>query len=313
MNHGRLISRFRVSAAMRPYVLRLRLSGLNFDFGSDANAAMAYTVCINQMTGILGRRRVSVAAANKAIVSTLEAAAYHQLSQIRFDHLRKMENHSLGALDELISGLRALRSAITRLPPRIRGDLNHRMASILEPGIFDTEVLIEVLEALAQSLRKASPKRLAEDAYSIIYQPLPVFKDAKPLPHLTEQSRPLFIDLWESIPDVVRVEVERLMQKAGRTASLSGWLTLLADLLLQERPARKVGAPRSRLQLFVRRVASIWRRLGLRPSLAYNYLLYPGRGGRMESGFQSYCRAALAAFGDFSLISARQVENAKKR
>jgi hypothetical protein len=55
MNHGRLISRFRVSASMRPYVLRLRLSGLNFDCGSDANAAMAYAVCINQMTGILVR------------------------------------------------------------------------------------------------------------------------------------------------------------------------------------------------------------------------------------------------------------------
>ena len=41
MNHGRLISRFRVSASMRPYELRLRLSGLNFDCGSDANAAMA--------------------------------------------------------------------------------------------------------------------------------------------------------------------------------------------------------------------------------------------------------------------------------
>jgi hypothetical protein len=40
---------------MRPYVLRLRLSGLNFDCGSDANAAMAYAVCINQMTGILVR------------------------------------------------------------------------------------------------------------------------------------------------------------------------------------------------------------------------------------------------------------------
>jgi hypothetical protein len=161
MNHGRLISRFRVSAAMRPYVLRLRLSGLNFDFGSDANAAVTYTVCINQMTGILVRRRVSVAAANKAIQSTLEAVAYHQLSQIRFDHLRKMGNHSLSALDDLISGLHALESAVTRLPPRTRGDLNRRMASILEPGIFDTEVLIEVLQALVQSLRKASPKRLA--------------------------------------------------------------------------------------------------------------------------------------------------------
>jgi hypothetical protein len=319
MNNARLINRFRVSTAMRPYVLRLRLSGRDFDFGSDADAAVAYTVCINQLTKILARRRVSVAAGNKAVLATLEAAAYHQLSQIRFDHLQNTRNHSLSALDQLISGLRALGSAITRLPPRTRGDLNRRMASILEPGIFDTEVLIEVLETLAQSLREASPKRLADDAYSIIHQPLPVFREAKPLPHLTEQRRPLFIDLWESIPEVTRVKVECLMQKAGRMASLSGWLTLLADLLLQERPTRKFGAPRSQSQLFVWRVASIWRRLGLRPGLKYNFFLHPanqdriGRGGRIESGFQNYCCAALAAFGDFSWISARQVENANKR
>jgi hypothetical protein len=319
MNTGRLISRFRISAAMRPYVLRLRLRGLNFDFGLDVNAAAAYTDCINQMTEILARRRVSVAAGNKAVLATLEAAVHHQLSQIRFDHLQQMENHSLRALDQLISLLRELGSAITRLPPRTRGDLNRRLASILEPGIFDTEVLIEVIESLAQSLREASPKRLVDDAYSIIHQPLPVFKDAKPLPHPTEQRRPLLIDLWESIPEVTRVKVERLMQKAGRMTSLSGWLILLADLLLQERPARKLDARRSQSQLFVWRVASIWRRLGLKPGLTYNFFLHPpdhnriGRGGRVESGFQSYCRAGLAAFGDCSEISARQVENTKKR
>jgi hypothetical protein len=319
MNNSWLIGRFRVSAAMRPYVLRLRLSGLDFDFGSDPDSAVAFTVCINRMTEILTRRRVSVAAINKAVLATLEAAVHHQLSQIRFDHLRQMENHSLRALDQLISELRALGSSITQLPPRTRGHLNRRITSILEPGLFDTEVLIEVIEALAQSLREASPKRLADDAYSIIHHPLPVFKDAKPLPHLTEQRRPLLIDLWESIPEVIRVKVERLMQEAGLMTSLSGWLTSLADLLVQERPARKLGAPRSQSQLFVWRVASIWRRLGLRPGLTYNHFLHHavqdriGRGGRIESGFQCYCRTALAAFGDFSVISARQVENANKR
>jgi Bacteriophage Sf6, terminase small subunit-like len=139
----------------------------------------------------------------------------------------------------------------------------------------------------------------------------------KPLPDEAERRRPQLIDLWESISEATRIEVERLMQHAGTSTSLSAWLISLADLLVQERPARKLGAPRSQLQLFVWRVAAIWRRLGLRPGLAYNFFLHPGgqdrRGGRIESGFQSYCRAALAAFGDFSEISARQVENAKKK
>jgi hypothetical protein len=304
---------------MRPYVLRLRLRGRDFDFGSDAAAADAFTLCINQMTEILVRRRISVAAAYKAILATLEAAAQQQLSQTRFDHLRQLESHSLRALDQLISELRALELAITRLPAKTRGALNRRITPILKPGIFDTEVLIEVIEAVAQGLREASPKRLADDALSIIHQPLPVFKDVKPLPNQSERRRPVLIDLWESISEATRIEVERLMQQAGTSTSFGAWLVLLADLLAQERPARKLGAPRSQLQLFVSRVAAIWRRLGLRPGLAYNFFLHPGgqdrigRGGRIESGFQSYCRAALAAVGDFSEVSARQVENAKKR
>jgi len=219
----------------------------------------------------------------------------------------------------LTSGLRALELAITRLPAKTRGVLNRRITPILEPGIFDTEVLIEVMEALAQCLREASPKRLADDALSIIYQPLPVFKDVKPLSNQPERTSPLLIDLWESISGSTRIEVERLMQQVGTSRSCSAWLVSLADLLGQERLARKLGAPRSQLQLFVSRVAAIWRRLGLRPGLTYNFFLHPGgpdrvgRGGRIESGFQSYCRAALSAFGDFSEISARQVENAKKR
>src|SRR5207248_10793942 len=129
---------------------------------------------------------------------------------------------------------------------------------------------------LAQCLREASPKRLADDALSIIYQPLPVFKDVKPLSNQPERTRPLLIDLWESISGSTRIEVERLMQQVGTSRSCSAWLVSLADLLGQERLARKLGAPRSQLQLFVSRVAAIWRRLGLRPGLTYNFFLHPG-------------------------------------
>jgi hypothetical protein len=57
--------------------------------------------------------------------------------------------------------------------------------------------------------------------------------------------------------------------------------------------------------------------LGLDAGLAYNFLLHPaaggeiGRGGRVESSFQRYCRAALTAFGDPTEISARQIANYK--
>ena len=58
--------------------------------------------------------------------------------------------------------------------------------------------------------------------------------------------------------------------------------------------------------------------IGTEPGLAYDFFLHPadddriGRGGRVESVFQRYCRAALTAVGDFTEISARQVANYKK-
>jgi hypothetical protein len=96
------------------------------------------------------------------------------------------------------------------------------------------------------------------------------------------------------------------------------WLNDIADLLEEEWPAHKQGAPRSISRIFVSRIASIWQTLGLKPGLAYDPFLHPahddriGRGGRVESTFQRYCRAALSAVGDSREISARQVTNCKK-
>jgi hypothetical protein len=96
------------------------------------------------------------------------------------------------------------------------------------------------------------------------------------------------------------------------------WLDNVADLLERERPAPKQGPPRAISQVFVSRIAMILRALGLNPGLAYDFFLHPanedriGRGGRVESRFQRYCRAALTAAGDPTEISARQVANYKR-
>ena len=109
------------------------------------------------------------------------------------------------------------------------------------------------------------------------------------------------------------------MLTAKPSRSLVGWLNHIADLLEDEQPAHKRGAPRSISRIFVARIATIWRPLGLKPGLAYDSFLHPadedriGRGGRVESTFQRYCRAALSAVADSTKISARQVTNYKER
>ena len=306
MNTSRLLNRFRISAAMRPYVLRVRLRGWDFDFGSNAEGAVEFSVCVNQMRKILLQRCIPIVVADKAVSETLEAAVDHQLSQLRFDRLRAMEDQSQATLDRLIEGLRRIGDAISHLPPASKGVLNDRVFGVLEQQIFDTEIFIDLIETIVATLPELAPRRLASDVLSLIN------------PELSEGRRPPIIDLWETMPATTRVKIEDLVQKLKLTISVVGWLNCIADLLDRERPQRKRGAPRSTLQILVRRVAAIWRRLGLRPGLAYDFNLHPGehdrigRGGRIDSGFQRYCSSALAAFGDTTKISARQVANAKQ-
>jgi hypothetical protein len=85
MNVSRLVSQFRISAAMRPYVLRVRLRGSDFDFGSNPETAAAFTKCIREMRRTLvEKRRIPAIAADRAILKTLEAAVDFQLANLRY-------------------------------------------------------------------------------------------------------------------------------------------------------------------------------------------------------------------------------------
>jgi hypothetical protein len=305
VNNKPLLSQFRITASMQHYVLRLRLRGGDYDFGSDSEAAVAFTKHIGEMRRILMEKRIPAIVADRAILKTLEAAVDFQLAAIRYRFIKIMEDQSHGALDRLIDTLRKLRDAIARLPPRSKGELNRQITEVLCQPIFDTEVFIDLIEALAAALPKLSPERHAKSALAII--------DSEP----KEGRRSPVIDMWETMSATTRVSVEGLIEPTTST-SLVPWLGRLVDLLHRERPTRKPGVPRAITRVFVSRVAAIWRTLGLNPGLAYNFFLYPatdeeiGRGGRTESRFQRYCHAALAAFGDLTEISARQVQQVRK-
>jgi hypothetical protein len=306
MNAGRLFSQFRISAAMRPYVLRIRLGGTSFDFGSKPEDAVAYTKSIGEMKRILLKNgRISTAAADRAILKSLEASFDFQSADLRYRFLNRMEVQSHTTLDQLIRDLRQLSNAIAQLPPNSKGELNKRVIDLIGQAQFDSETFIEIVERISAALPEIGPRRLADKIRFLIH------------PEPGSDRRPPVIDHWEAMPATTRVNAERMLQ-AKPSRSLLRWLNDVADLLQRERPIKKRGAPPSITQLFVSRIAKIWRTLGLNPGLAYNFFLYPaaddriGHGGRVESAFQRYCRATLTAVGDFTEISARQVANYKR-
>jgi hypothetical protein len=306
MNSGRLFDQFRISAAMRPFVLRIRLRGANFEFGSKPEEAVAYTKCIEEMKRILLKKgRISTIAADRAILKSLESSFNFQSADLRYRFLKRMEVQSLTTLDRLIRDLRQLSDAIARLPPNSKAELNKRVIDLIGQAQFDSETFIEIIERISAALPEIGPRRLVDEIRFLIH------------PEPGSARRPPKIDHWEAMPATTRVKTE-LGLKAKTSRSLLRWLKNAADLLERERPIKKRGAPRSIMQLFVSRIARIWRTLGLNPGLAYNFFLYPadddriGRGGRVESAFQRYCRAALSAVGDFTEISARQVANCKR-
>jgi hypothetical protein len=254
---------------------------------------------------LVEKRRVAGPSADRAILKTLEAAFDFQLAYLRYNFLTTTEAQSHKTLNHLIQGLRKLGEAIARLPPTSKGELNKRVIPIIEQANFDSETFIEIVGTITATIPQIGPRRLADDILLLVH--------AEP-----GAARSPLIDQWEAMPATIRVKVEAML--AGRPSrSLRSWLNHVADLLDKEQPARRPGAPRSITRKFVSCIARIWRTLGLNPGLAYNHLLYAadadriGRGGRVESAFQRYCRAALTAVRDPTKISARQVTNYKKK
>jgi len=291
---------------MRPYVLRIRLRGTNFDFGSKPEEAVAYTKCIEEMKRILLKKgRISTIAADRAILKSLEASFNFQSADLRYRLLKRMEVQSRTTLDHLIRDLRQLSNAIAQLPPNSKAELNKRVVDLFGQAQFDSETFIEIVERISAALPEIGPRRLADKVRFLIH------------PGPGSARRPPIIDQWEAMPATTRLKAEHMLQ-AKTSRSLRRWLNDAADFLEREQPTKRRGAPRSITQLFVSQIAKIWRTLGLNPGLAYNFFLYPadddriGRGGRVESAFQWYCRAALSAVGDFTEISARQVTNCKR-
>jgi hypothetical protein len=85
MGSGRLHENFKVTNRMEPYANRLRLRLGHFDV-SDPKKKRWLTAARNEMTRILGKKKIRQNKAQQVVAQTLDVAADHQLEVLRREH-----------------------------------------------------------------------------------------------------------------------------------------------------------------------------------------------------------------------------------
>jgi hypothetical protein len=249
------------------------------------------------MFDVLAKKKVPITKAADAIRRTLDAAANAKYAVPRLKNSQQIREQGVDLINELISKLSTFADAISKLPPNAKSTLNRRIADITRSGVFDTEVFIEVVDCLAACLPQLSPKKLADEALLLL------LAGASP-----EVKSPI-IGLWEAIPSVTRSRVERQLTTRPPKSGVA-LLNLIPALLNSHRPFAPLGAPASPKFEFVKEADRIWSSLNLKSGRRYD----AAKGaGHVSSAFQQFGDAALAAVGNGSRISDRQVDNLKRK
>jgi hypothetical protein len=249
------------------------------------------------MFDILAKKKVAITKATDAIRETLDAAANAGYAALRQKNSRQSREQGRDLIDELNSKLNAFAGAISKLPPNSKSKLNRRMADVMMSGVFDTEIFIELVDCLAACLPQLFPKKLADDALLLL------------LAETSPEAKSPIVGLWEAIPSKTRSRVERELESRLPMRGVA-LLRLIPELLDNHRLVPRLGAPTSPKAEFVIELDRIWRSLGLTSGRQYDAA---GGAGHKSSPFQQFGDAALAAVGNESRISDRQVDNLKRK
>jgi hypothetical protein len=274
--------------------MRMRVSDL--DLGDPATASQFERNC-EEMASILAKKKIPEAKAKRAIAETLEVAADHQLQGLRQKDIQRDRVRSAGDVGRLIARLEELAQAIAKLPPVSKKKLN-AIAAEYTAQFFDTETFCSLICALADALPELGPNRRAQDVLNAIYQPVA---------GIVRTSPPELIELWESISAETRRQVEKAVRASAAKRSAVEFFRKLIVLLNKLWPQAKRGRLQTIQRRYTHRVGEIWARLGLKVGHAYDGFL----GKNVESSFQRFARLALAAVGDGSVISRRQITTPK--
>jgi hypothetical protein len=289
--NDRLVKPLYISKKMRPFVERMRLGIKNLDL-SDPATASQFERNRQELKRILVSAKILSAKIEHVIEQTLDAAVDHRLQGMRQEDRRRDRLRSKDSVERLIERLTELAAAIAKLPPIAKKQLNAIVANHTEQ-FFDTETFVAIINDFETALPKLAPIRRAQDAFDVIDQPIP---------EITRTAPPEIIGLWEIMSAGTRQQIELKIRRAVPKKSAIEFLGQLVVLLKCFLPRSKAGR-RTIQRRYVERVGKIWQSLGLRVGRAYDGI----KGRSVESRFQRYCRLALAAVGDSSQISGRQI------
>jgi hypothetical protein len=304
---GRLHENFKVTSRMKPYANRIRLRVAHLDL-TDLNNKRRLENARREMTDLLiKKKKVRKKLAQQAVIQALDIAADHQLEALRRRQNLTALTRSQSSLERLLEQLDALTHEISKLPLLAKGKINEIVAG-QDWENFDTETFSELIHAMIHALSKSSPTRIADKVRSAIIEPLRASKHPA-VAQIIRTAPPTILDLWDVIPAQTRTRVEAKLQTWVPPSQRPAikFLNRLISLLERCRPRLIKGRRHAIERRFGRRLASIWRGLGLHVGRAFD-----GEYNRhVESSFQLFARLALTAVGDDSLISNRQIENLK--
>jgi hypothetical protein len=272
---GRLLPAFRISASMRPYVTRLRVTTDMFE-RNDIGVYVNYEKCRAEMIALIVAKKKSPFTARCLVAEALNAAARFQFRAARQEADGAARRRSLEDLERLVGILQRTADAISLITPDLQLQLDMVTADFTQ-RYFDTETFQEFVGTAIAAVPALDDKLQTEGTFEI----------AK--------------DLWETIPPETRISVERAIREKPCASTAVAFLRELAVLLIPQ-PVKRGRKPALE-QSLLRDIDWIWRRYLPRSRLSYN----GPRGTFVDSPLQRFCHLALAAFGDPSRISRRQI------
>uniref|UniRef100_A0A973WA32 Uncharacterized protein n=2 Tax=Bradyrhizobium septentrionale TaxID=1404411 RepID=A0A973WA32_9BRAD len=260
---------------------------------------------------ILAKKGIGRARAGRAIKETLDLAASVHLEKLRRDMARGRIDVGKRAAEGLCRRLDSFVGEVDRLPPSSKHLLNKSVERPLACGFFDTSTFFSVLDAMAATLPRLSPKVRADAAYAVLFARDADREPSAGLGWVREEgsmgpvSRDTCTLLWEELDAETRRKCEMTIE--GKLPKDISLFRILADTLRIPAHSFMRGAPPSLYRDYARSVDRIWDKLGIsKGRRRYD----PDPTKSQLSAFAKFANEALAAVGIESHVSDRQIRQA---